>query len=122
MGTSNGTSGVPMGTTNRGAVRPDHQNIHFTSKKEIGMSIQPHFASTIQKVEAGFKNLFRYFLESRYCKKHQTMRKQSSFDNSNNSNLNSEDSSFGFFHQGYGVMPKYPGRLEIIFHQFSKLW
>ena len=39
MGTSNGTSGVPMGTTNRGAVRPDHQNIHFTSKKEIGMFI-----------------------------------------------------------------------------------
>ena len=61
MGTSNGTSGVPMGTTNRGAVRPDHQNIHFTSKKEIGMSIPPHFASTIQKVEVGFTNLFRYF-------------------------------------------------------------
>ena len=38
MGSSNGTSGVPIGTTTRGAVRPDHQNIHFTSKKEIGMS------------------------------------------------------------------------------------
>jgi len=87
MGSSNGTSGVPIGTTTRGAVRPDHQNIHFTSKKEI---------------------------ESRYCKKHQTMRKQSSFDNSNNSNLNSEDSSFGFFHQGYGVMPKYPTPLDTL--------
>ena len=37
MGPSNGTSGVPIGTNTRGAVRPDHQNIHFTSKKEIGM-------------------------------------------------------------------------------------
>ena len=39
MGSSNGTSGVPIGTTTRGAVRPDHQNIHFTSKKEIGTFI-----------------------------------------------------------------------------------
>ena len=36
IGTSNGSIGVPISAT-RGAVRPDHQNIHFTSKKEIGM-------------------------------------------------------------------------------------
>ena len=53
MGPSNGTSGVPIGTTTRGAVRPDHQNIHFTSKKEIGMS----FINVIQFCTHYFQNL-----------------------------------------------------------------
>ena len=50
MGSSNGTSGVPIGTTTRGAVRPDHQNIHFTSKLMLLYRVPgtPAMSSTTQ--------------------------------------------------------------------------